>query len=83
MLHNRNEGGLRKHVRSALDSDHARVDAQVASLAIQTRIGLATFLQTHRAAFDALLTSGTPLDGRVKETHLSDILRAIDTDLKA
>lgn len=83
MLHDRNQGGLRKHVRSALQDDHARVDAQFATLDIQSRTGLATFLQTHRAAFDALLMSGSPLDGRIKEAHLSDIIRAIDADLKA
>ena len=83
MLHDRNEGGLRKLVRSALQEDHARVDAQFAMLDIQTRLGLATFLQTHRAAFMALLESGAPLDGRIKETHLDDIIRALDQDLKA
>ena len=83
MLHDRNEGGLRKRVRSALADDHDRVDAQFAELEIQSRSGLATFLQTHRAAFDAMLVSGTSFDGRVKDTHIIDIIKALDTDLKA
>ena len=83
MLHDRKEGGLRKRVRSALAEDHARVDAQFATLDIQTRKGLATFLQTHRAAFDALACSGSSFAGRIKETHLIDIVKAIDSDLTA
>ena len=83
MLHDRNKGGLRKRVRSALADDHDRVDAQFAELDIQSRSGLATFLQAHRAAFDAMLTSGTNFEGRVKDTHLIDIIKALDADLKA
>ncbi|NNE88220.1 MAG: hypothetical protein HKN27_09105 [Silicimonas sp.] len=83
MLHDRTKGGLRQHVRSALASDHDRVDAKFAKLDIQTRDGLVTFLQTHRAAFDAVLNSGTRFDGRIKETHVADIIKALDTDLKS
>lgn len=83
MLHDRNEGGLRKHVRSALAADHARVNSQLTQLDIQSRNGLIVFLQAHRAAFDALVLSGASLEGRVKKVHLSDILKAIDVDLKA
>lgn len=83
MLHDRNEGGLRKHVRSALKSDHDRVDAKFGLLDIQDRSDLATFLQTHRAAFHALLTSGAALQGRIKARHLEDLIAAIESDLKA
>lgn len=83
MLHDRNEGGLRKLVRSALAEDHDRVDAQFAELDIQSRSGLTVFLQAHRAAFDAIAVSGTSFEGRVKDTHLFDIIKALDTDLKA
>lgn len=83
MLHDRNKGGLRRRVRSALADDHERVDAKFAELDIQTREGLGTFLQAHRAAFDSLMTSGTSFEGRVKETHLTEIIKALDADLKA
>lgn len=83
MLHDPNEGDLRKHVRSALKDDHARVDASFAQLDIQDRNGLATFLQAHRAAFYAMLTSGSAFKGRIKDVHIQDLVRAIDCDLKA
>jgi heme oxygenase len=83
MLHDRNEGGLRKRVRSALAEDHERVDAKFAELDFQSRDGLATFLQAHRAAFGAILMTTTSFDGRIKEAHLKDIIKALDADLKA
>jgi hypothetical protein len=83
MLHDRNEGGLRKHVRSALADDHERVDAKFAELNIQQRNDFAIFLQAHRAAFHALLLSGAGFQGRIKEAHIEELIRAIDTDLKA
>ena len=83
MLHDRTPGGLRQHVRSALAVDHDRVDAKFAELDIQTRAGLVVFLQTHRAAFEAMLHSGAAFDKRIKETHLTDIIKALETDLKA
>ncbi|CAN0586364.1 unnamed protein product, partial [Ectocarpus sp. 12 AP-2014] len=83
MLHDRSDGGLRKHVRSALKSDHDRVDAKFGCLDIQDRSDLATFLQTHRAAFHALLTSGAALEGRIKAQHLKDLIQALEADLSA
>lgn len=83
MLDGRDQEGLRKRVRSALAEDHDRVDAAFADLDIQTRVGLATFLQAHRAAFAAILASGTAFDGRIKDYHLKDITKALDIDLKS
>lgn len=83
MLHDRNKGGLRQHVRSALAADHDRVDSKFAQLNIQHREDFVVFLQTHRAAFHALLVSGAKFQGRIKEAHIEDIIKAIDIDLRA
>ena len=83
MLHDRNDGGLRKHVRSALASDHVRVDAKFATLDIQEKSDFAVFLQSHRAAFHALRMSGSGFQGRIKRLHIDDLVNAIDDDLKS